>query len=170
MNPRLRDHKIVLLVLNWNKAEIVPTSRSLDGQAPVSATLRHCRGDSVVGLGLRPIASRSLTGKQAVNQDPRAASRIAVDHRAAAVLVRCHNGGLCREPVEAAIPWAEDNSLRATVTANELHPRRQKWFVVLIGTRVHKMNWCNVAFTPLGGSKPPGTASVADLYCKTLYL
>ena len=118
MNPRLRDHEIVLLVLNWNKAEIVPTSRSLNGQAPVSATLRYCRGDSVMGVGLRPIASGSLPGKQAVNQDPRAASRVAVDHHTASVHARCRNGGLCGEPVEPSIPWAEDNSLQATVTAN----------------------------------------------------
>jgi len=73
MNPRLRDHDIVLLALNWNKAEIVPTYCSLDGQAPVSTVLRYCRGDSIMGVRLRPITSRFRTSKQAVNQDPRAA-------------------------------------------------------------------------------------------------
>jgi len=170
MNPRLRDNEIVLLVLNWNKTEIVPTSCSLDGHAPISATLRYCRGYGVMGVGLRPIASRPLTGKQAFNQDPRAASRVAIDHHTAGAHPRCRNSGLWSEPVEPGIPWSEDNSLQATVTANELHPRCQKRFVVLTGGRIHEVKWCNVALVALGGSKPPGTPSVDDFYSKTLCL
>jgi hypothetical protein len=64
MNSRHRDHEIVMLDLNWNKAETVPTNYSLDGQAPVSATLRYCHGDGVMGVGLRPIASRPLTASK----------------------------------------------------------------------------------------------------------
>jgi hypothetical protein len=52
-----------MLVLNWNKAKIVLARHSFDGQAPVSAALRYCHGNGVMGVGLGPIASGPVTGK-----------------------------------------------------------------------------------------------------------
>src|SRR5262249_30621994 len=146
MSPRRGDHEVVLLVLNRNKAKIVPTSYSLDRQTPICATLRYCFSDRVMGGGLRPIAGRLVTSQQAVNQDPRAASPIAAYHHAAGLHARSRNGGFSGLSLEPAIPWSEDNSLQATVTVNEVHPRCQKWFVVLTGRRIHEVNGCHVAF------------------------
>src|SRR5262245_43476142 len=119
MNPRLRHHEVVILVLNWNKAETVLTSYGFDGQAPVSATLRYCRCNAMMGVGLRLIALLSVTGKQTVDQNPRAASRIAAYHQASGMPPRRRKGGLCGEPVKPPISRSEDNPLHATVTANE---------------------------------------------------
>jgi hypothetical protein len=93
-----------------------------------------------------------------------ATSRVAAYHHASGLRARCRYSGLCGEPVEPAIPWSEDNSLQATVTANEFHPRRQEWFVVFTGSRVHEVNRCQVAFAAFGGSKPAGAANVHELY------
>ena len=123
MGPLRRDHEIVVLIQYQNKPEIVPTSHSLDGQTPVGATLRYSHGNGVMGLGLPPIAGGPIAGEQPVNLDPRAAPRVAAHHPTAAVCERCRCGGLCREPLKSRIPPAEDNSLQATVAANELHSR-----------------------------------------------
>src|SRR5262249_33390123 len=121
MGPRLRDHEIVMLVLNRNKAEIILARHSFDGQAPVSAALRYCHSNGAVSVGLRPIAGRPVTGEQAVKQDSRAASCVAAYHPTPDMRARRRHGSLCGEPVEPTILWSEDDSLQATVTANELH-------------------------------------------------
>src|SRR5262245_30875810 len=168
MGPRLGDHKIVMLVLNRNKAEIVLARHSVDGQAPVSAALRYCLANGVMGVGLRPIAGRPVTAKQAVNQDPRPASCVAAYHPAAGMRARRRHGSLRGEPIEPTILWSKDNSLQATVTANELHPRCHKWFVVLTRGRIHEVNRCHVALAAFDGSKPFGTANAHGLYRETL--
>jgi hypothetical protein len=123
MDPRHRNHEVVVLVLKRNKAEVVPTSRRLDSQTPVGATLRYSHGNGGMGLLLPPIAGGPIAGKQPVYQDPRATPRVAAHHPTAAVCERSCYGGLCREPLKPRIPPAEGNSLQATVAANEFHPR-----------------------------------------------
>jgi hypothetical protein len=68
MGPRHRNHEVVVLILNRDKPEIVPTSYRLDGQAPVGATLRYSNGNGVVGLRLPPIAGGPIASKQPVDQ------------------------------------------------------------------------------------------------------
>src|SRR5215467_12767992 len=111
MQTRHWDDEIVVLVLNRNEAEIVPARHSFDGQAPVSPTLCHRGGNGVMGVGLRPIAGRPVTAKQAVNQDPRAASCVAAYHPEAGMRARRRHGSLRGEPIEPTILCPEDNSL-----------------------------------------------------------
>src|SRR5215467_2719766 len=111
MQTRHWDDEIVVLVLNRNEAEIVPARHSFDGQAPVSPTLCHRGGNGVMGVGLRPIASRPVTSEQAIDQDPRTASRVAAYHNAVCGRTRRRHGSLCGAPVESIIPWSKDNSL-----------------------------------------------------------
>jgi hypothetical protein len=49
-------------------------------------------------------------------------------------------------------------------------PRCQKWFVVIAGGRIHKVNRCHVAFAAFGGSKPLGAANGHGHYRETLCL
>ena len=78
---RFAEQKIVLLGRDGQKGKPVHPRHRLDGDAPIGAVLRDRCGDRVMRARLVGVAGRPRAAEQAVDQDARAGSGIAVDHQ-----------------------------------------------------------------------------------------
>ena len=77
-----QDHEVVLLERQGQEVQAVLVGHSLDGDPPIGAALCDRRGHGIVAPRLEGVPGGSSTLQQSVDQNPRAAALIAIDHQA----------------------------------------------------------------------------------------
>src|SRR5688572_14342542 len=85
LQSRLGHDEIVMLLLHRDETEPVLFRNGVDRETPIRAALCDRRGHGIVRFRLYAIAGRLPALEQPIDQDPRAAARIAIDQRAVGI-------------------------------------------------------------------------------------
>jgi hypothetical protein len=120
-------------------------------------------GDRVVVARLDRVTGRLSAVEQLVDEDPRAAASVAVDHHAPGVLLRASDHPCDRRALESLVSRSIDNPLHPAVTADQFQFGGQERLVVTIRPRVQQMDPGQIALAAPRRLQPPGRSDRQEL-------
>ena len=154
------NDEVVVLGLQRQESETVLLGDGADGNAPIGSALGHGDRHGIVRFRLVGVSGGLASLQQAVDQNTRAASGIAIDEKASGSYASAFGCLLCRATFEACIPATKYDPLQSPISGCQFKAGAQKRTIVFFCRGVHQVDSRDVAFAPLGGRKPAVAAHI----------
>ena len=149
--------------LQRQKTQSVLLSDGGNCHTPVGTALHYRNRGCIMRLCLGAVSRGPRAIQHAVDQNPCAASGVAVDHQTRAIRKHYRHGFFHRMVFEARVARAEYDTLQAAITGHQFQLFGQKGTIVLPTRGIHEMDAGDVALAALRRRKAARASDVQRL-------